>query len=213
MKSFFLGALLILLIGIGGFAYRSAVEYSTQPIACPLDAEICPDGTSVSRTGLSCTFPACPPPNVSLANVNIAFAVPQDFVSMALPDSSSIAAYEMASTSSSSTAAIIIRRYSIDASSTALAVIQQTAINPISGTPAPVTAFSSTFLGAHRFTVVSLERSGGVVDTAYYLARGTDVLRFDAIDTGVVNWTDPNLNISVLPARTALRKLLTTLVG
>ena len=213
MKGFLLGALLILLIGIGGFAYRSAVEYSTQPIACPFDAEICPDGTSVSRTGLSCTFPACPPPNVSLANVNIAFAIPQGFAPMALPDPSSVAAYEMASTSASSTAAIIIRRYSIDASSTALAVIQQTAINPVSGTPAPITAFSSTFLGTHRFTVVSLERSGGTVDTAYYLARGTDVLRFDAIDTGVVNWTDPNLNISELPARAALRKLLTTLVG
>lgn len=213
MKSFLLGAFLVLLIGIGGFAYRSAVEYSTQPIACPLDAEICPDGTSVSRTGLSCTFPACPPPNVSLSNINVAFAIPQGFAATTLPDPSSVAAYEMASTSSSGTADIIIRRYTIDASSTALAVIQQTAIDPVSGTPAPVTAFSSTFLGAHRFTVVSLERSGGVIDTAYYLARGTDVLRFDAIDTGIANWNDPNLNTSVLPARAALRKLLITLVG
>ncbi|MHB1769544.1 MAG: hypothetical protein ACYCPH_00430 [Minisyncoccota bacterium] len=213
MKGFLLGILLVLLIGVGGFAYRSAVEYSTQPIACPLDAEICPDGTSVSRTGLSCTFPACPPPNVSLASVNIAFAIPPGFLPVALPDPSSVAAYGIASTSSSGAASIVIRRYSIDASSTALAVIQQTAINPASGTPAPVTAFSSTFLGTHRFTVVSLERSGGVVDTAYYLARGGDVLRFDAIDTGVANWNDPNLDTSILPARAALRKLLSTLVG
>jgi hypothetical protein len=154
-----------------------------------------------------------PAPECLACECQYRFRDPARFRTHGAARPSSVAAYEMASTSSSSTAAIIIRRYSIDASSTALAVIQQTAINPVSGTPAPITAFSSTFLGTHRFTVVSLERSGGTVDTAYYLARGTDVLRFDAIDTGVVNWTDPNLNISVLPAREALRKLLTTLVG
>ncbi len=132
----------------------------------------------------------------------------------ALPDTASVAAYELPATASSTSAAgIIIRQYAINASSTALAVIQQTALSLPSGLPAPVTAFTSTVLGTHRFTVVSIERFEGVVDTAYYLARGTDVLRFDAIDNGVTNWTDPNLNISVLPARVALRKLLVTLGG
>ena len=78
--------------------------------------------------------------------------------------------------------------------------------------PAPTTAFSSTVLGAYRFTVVAIERFEGVVDTAYYLARGTDVLRFDAIDRGV-DWTNPNLDTTLLPANAALRKLLATLKG
>ena len=216
MKTLLLGVLLIILIGVGGLLYRNAIEHPLQPITCPLDAEVCPDGTSVSRTGSSCTFPACPPPNVTLQDIGIAFAIPDGFAAASLPDPSSIAAYEMTATTSTattSTADIIIRRYSIDASSTALAVIQQTAISIVTNAPAPVTSFSSTVIGMHRFTVVSLGRIGGVVDTAYYLTRGADVLRFDAVDKGVVNWNDPALDSRSLPAHAALLKLLSTLQG
>lgn len=213
MKSLFLGIALILLIGVGGFLYRNAVEYSAQPITCPFDAQMCPDGTSVSRRGTSCTFPVCPPPNVILQTISIAFAVPAGFSSSTPPDGASVAAYRLASASSTDQADIVIRQYSIDASSTALAVIQQTAISLTSGTPAPVTAFSSTVIGTHRFTVVSIERFEGVIDVAYYLTRGTDVLRFEAIDKNVMQWTDPNADLSVLPGQVALRKLLGTMQG
>lgn len=214
MKTFLLAVLLIIIVVIGGFLYRNAIEHPAQPIACPLDAEVCPDGTSVSRTGLSCTFPTCPPPNVSLSDVGIAFAIPAGFVAVALPDAASIAAYEMPpNPSASSTADIVIRRYAIAASSTPLETIEQTAIGGASGMPVSATSFSSTVLGTHRFTVVSIQRFEGVVDTAYYLARATDVLRFDAVDTGVMDWTDPNLDTSTLPTNAALLKLLTTLQG
>lgn len=230
MKGFFLGVLVTIVVIAGGFWYRDAVEHPSQQIACPTDAEVCPDGTSVSRTGLSCTFPQCPPPNVSLSDVGISFAIPSGFNAMALPDSASVAAYEMPATSSASsdsssspqaTADIVIRRYAIDASSdstsspqaTALETIQQTAIGGASGAPVDATSFSSTVLGTHRFTVVSIQRFEGVVDVAYYLARSADVLRFDAIDTGVANWTDPNLDTPTLPANAALEKLLATLQG
>jgi hypothetical protein len=214
MKGFFLGILVAAVIVAAGLWYRDAIENSSQPVACPMDAEVCPDGTSVSRTGLSCTFPACPPPNVSLSDVGISFAVPNGFIAAALPDSASVAAYEMPSASSaSSTSDIIIRRYAITASSTALATIEQTSIGGASGAPVGATSFSSTVLGTHRLTVVSIQRFEGVVDIAYYLARSTDVLRFDAIDTGVINWTDPNLDTSTLSANAALQKLLTTLQG
>ena len=86
-------------------------------------------------------------------------------------------------------------------------------MNETSGEPVSVTAFSSTILGIYRFTIVSIERFEGVIDTAYYLARGDDVLRFDAIDKGIMNCTDSNLNVSTLPAHAALIKLLTTLQG
>ncbi|MGD0328646.1 MAG: hypothetical protein ABSB00_02965, partial [Minisyncoccia bacterium] len=131
MKTLLLGIALIIILGIGGVLYRNAVEHPSQPIACPLDAEICPDGTAVSRTSLSCTFPACPPPNVSLPDVGIALAIPAGFIAAALPDAASIAAYEMPT--ASSTADIIIRRYAIEASTTALSTIQQTAIGGASG--------------------------------------------------------------------------------
>ena len=213
MKSLFFGILFIIIVGVGGLIYKNALEYPSRPIACPVDAMVCPDGTSVARTGSSCAFPACPAPNVSLSDAGIAFAVPEGFSSAPLPDASSIAAYEVPAASSLSAASIVIRRYAIAASSTALATIQQTAIGGASGEPVSATFFSSTMLGTHRFTVVSIERFEGIVDTAYYLGRGADVLRFDAIDRDVLNWTDPNLDTTALPAAAALRKLLTTLQG
>ena len=213
MRSLLFGILIIVLVGFGGLVYRNAVEHPSQAVACPMDALVCPDGTSVARTGLSCTFAPCPPPNVSLADAGIAFAVPDGFVATTLSDTASVAAYEKAAmNASTSPADIIIRRYGIDASSTALAMIQQTAISGTSGAPVPVTAFSSLQIGQHRFTIVSIERFEGVVDTAYYLARTADVLRFDAIDRGT-DWTNPNLDVSALPANAALRKLLATLEG
>jgi len=214
MKSLFLGIAFIILIGVGGLLYRNAIEHPFQPITCPLDALVCPDGTSVSRTGSSCTFAACLPPNISLPDVPISFALPAGFTPTPLPDDASVAAYSLPATvSSTNDAIIIIRRFPITASSTALATIQQTAINGTSGLPVGATSFTSTLLGSHRFTVVSIERFEGVIDTAYYLARATDVLRFDAIDMNVTRWTDANLDTTVLPARAALVQLLTTLQG
>lgn len=212
MKGLLLGILLIIIVGIGGLVYRNAIEHPSQPIACPMDAEICPDGTSVSRAGLSCTFAPCPLPNVSIPNINIAFAIPIGFVATTTTDDASVAAYEMPIASSTDVNSIIIRRYAIEASSTALSTIQKTAIGGASGAPVGATSFSSTVLGTHRFTVVSIQRFEGVIDTAYYLARNTDVLRFDAIDRGA-DWTNPSLDISSLPAHAALIKLLTTLQG
>jgi len=214
MKSLFLGIAFIILIGVGGLLYRNAVEHPFRPITCPLDALVCPDGTSVGRTGSSCIFAACPPPNISLSDVSISFALPAGFTPIPLPDSASVAAYGLPATESSfNDGIIIIRRFPITASSTALATIQETAINGASGLLVGVTSFTSTLLGSHRFTVVSIERFEGVIDTAYYLARATDVLRFDAIDMNVMNWTDPNLDTTTLPTRRALVELLTTLQG
>lgn len=193
--------------------YRNAVEYPNRPAACQLDAKVCPDGTAVGRTGIECSFPACPSPNVSLSDIDIAYAVPEGFVSAELADSASVASYEKPTEGPLSPASIVIRRYFVSASSTPLDVIKQTAIGGASGEPVPVTSFSSTIIGNHRFTVVSIERFEAVIDIAYYLARTSDVLRFDSIDRDVINWTEPNLDVSKLPAHASLRGLLTTLQG
>lgn len=214
MKSLFLGIFLIIVVGVGGFMYRNVVEHSAQLVTCPVSDFVCPDGTRISRTGSACVFPTCPPPNVSLSELGIAFAVPENFVSAESQDGSTVAAYVLPVTASSTKAAsIVIRRFAITASSTALATIQQTAIGGATGLSVSATDYSSSSFGAYRFTVVRIERFEGVINTAYYLARATDVLRFDAIDTGVMNWTDKNLDTSTLPVHAALRKLLTTLQG
>lgn len=212
MKGLFLGIGFILLAGIGGLVYRNALEHPSRPIVCPLDAKLCPDGTSVGRTGLSCTFPACPPPNVTLPAVGISYAVPSGYQEAESYDEATVAAYETAQ-ASTEPSSILIRRYPITASSTALATIQATAIGGASGLPVPITAFTSAVIGTHRFTVVSIERFEAVVTVAYYLARGNDVLRFDAIDRGVFGWTDPGLDVNALPAQKALRQMLGTLQG
>lgn len=208
------GIVLIIILGFGGFAYQNIIERPIQPIACPLDALVCPDGATVARTGSSCTFSACPPPNVSFSDIAVAFAVPEGFAPATLPDTASVAAYESPRIADAlPQAAIIIRRYAVSASSTALDTIRQTAIGGTSGLPISATRFTSTTIGNRRLTVVSIERFEAVIDTAYYLARGTDVLRFDAIDRDVANWTSPNLDVSELSAHVALAKLLSTLQG
>lgn len=211
MKSLLLGVALIVLIGFGGFFYRNAMEYSSRPIACPVEKITCPDGTQLSHTSFSCSFPVCPPPNVYLADVGIAYVVPQGF-SPAMGEAGLVAGYRAPIAGTEESMSIEVRRYPIQASSTALATIQQTAIGGASGLPISPTAFTSTTLGAYRFTVVLIDRFEGVVDVAYYLARGTDVLRFDAIDRGV-DWTNPNLDVAALPAQAALRTMLATLQG
>jgi len=206
MKGLLWGILLIIVVGVGGFVYRNAVEHPSQPIACPMDALVCPDGTSVARTGESCTFPACPPPNISFSDANISFAIPQGFTAAEAPDSVTVAAYENQTMSSTSVARIIIRRYVVEASSTPLAVMQGTALGGTTGMPVGITSFSSSVFGEHRFTVASITHSGGTTDTAYYFARTADVLRFDAIDSGI-----SSADTQVLPAHAALAKLLATL--
>ncbi len=53
----------VLIIAIGIFVsqtiFRDIVPRS-QPIACPMDAKLCPDGTAVGRVAPVCAFPACP---------------------------------------------------------------------------------------------------------------------------------------------------------
>ena len=211
MKTLLYGIFLIVLVGFGGLVYRNAVEHPNQPIACPMDAKICPDGTSVAREGLSCTFAECSLPNIMLADVGIAFAIPDGFTAAPLPESSNTIA-DFQSVISASTSEIWIQRLPINASSTALATIQANALSDGSGLPIPVTAFTSSVIGNHRFTVVQIGRFEGQINTAYFLARTTDVLSFTAIDRGVDS-VNPNLNIPELPAHKALIKLLGTLQG
>lgn len=211
MKTLFFGIILIILIGAGGLVYRNAVEHPNQQVACPMDAKICPDGTAVGRTGLSCTFVDCPLPNVSVNEFGIAYAVPEGFVENDMSDATNEKAYSLVASSTERTE-IVIRHYTVADNSTPLGTIKDTAIGNISEMPLPATAFSSSVIGTHRFTVVNLERFEGVVSTAYYLAREKDVLRFDAVDYSP-EWTNSGLDISSLPAHKALINLLTGLQG
>lgn len=211
-KGLLTGIALIILIGIGGFLYRSIMEAPTGPVACTMDAKICPDGTGLGRTGPSCTFPMCPPPNIDLPLAGIAFALPAGYTPTTLPDPEAIAVYTKNETSGVESN-IVIRQFALTASTTAANFIRNNAILDPSGMPASPTAFTSVTIGGHRFSVVTLGRFEGVVQTVYYLSREGEVLRFDALSRNVMNWTDPSLDVFTLSAALDLRALLATLQG
>lgn len=216
LKALFGGVALIILVGIAGFLYRSIKEAPEGPVACTMDAKICPDGTGLGRTGPSCTFPACPPPNVELAEAEIAFALPAGYEPTTVPDESVVAAYTRTD-DSGITNFIYIRKFELG-TSTAAAFIRENAIMDGSGLPASPAAFSSIMLGSvdhgkRQFSLVDLGRFEGVVTTTYYLSRETDVLRFDAQSQNVLSWTDPSLDVRKLSANTDLQELLSTLQG
>jgi len=54
----------LLVLGVAYFAYTYFVTKkpsdSMEPVACTMDARVCPDGSSVGRTGPNCEFAACP---------------------------------------------------------------------------------------------------------------------------------------------------------
>ncbi len=53
------GVFALIVIALVGYAYMNLKKESPQ-VACPADAQICSDGSSVLRTGPSCSFAPCP---------------------------------------------------------------------------------------------------------------------------------------------------------
>ena len=56
-----LGLLLLALLAAGGYFFVNK-GFLTKEKACTQEAKVCPDGTSVGRTGPNCEFAACPTP-------------------------------------------------------------------------------------------------------------------------------------------------------
>jgi hypothetical protein len=52
----------------GGDGSSSAGSSSSAPVPCTLEAKLCPDGTSVGRTGPDCAFAPCPGASASSAS-------------------------------------------------------------------------------------------------------------------------------------------------
>jgi len=222
MKEFLTGIAVVVLVGIGAFLYRSTMERPNMQVppaghaACTLEAKICPDGTSVGRTGPNCAFAACAAPNTENPEIGIAFAVPAGFVAnpgaigadttlRMVFDSTTVQAGGVVDS-------IVVRRYPIPAGKTANEVIIENTVHESSGVPAEsISEFKPVIINGKTYQSITVERFEAVVHTEYYLARENDVLRFEALDHGVMNWTDANLKIETLPTHKALLDLLSTL--
>jgi hypothetical protein len=65
MKKTYIAIIVLVLVLAGGY-YVVKMKKDTapvpepQPVACTLDARICPDGSAVGRTGPNCEFAPCP---------------------------------------------------------------------------------------------------------------------------------------------------------
>ena len=196
MQQFFIGILIIILIGIGAFLYRGAKEHSVTVVptpnaqACTQEAKVCPDGTSVGRTGPNCEFAACAAPNVEDMALAIAYVAPAGGV----PSS------------------ITIQSFPIPAGKKANDIILANTVHETSGLPAKsMSEFLSIPINGKTYESIIAERFEGVVHSEYYLARTNDVLRFDVTDRNVANWTDPKLLVANLPTHQILLKMLSTL--
>ncbi len=66
-------------------------------------------------------------------------------------------------------------------------------------------------MNGKTYQSVVLERFEGQVHSAYYLARASDVLRFEVLEKDVADWSDSKLVVSNLPEHKALLSLLATL--
>ena len=64
-----IGLVVLVLVTVGGTSYY--LMSKNKQVACTLEAMVCPDGSSVGRTGPKCEFAACPPPKDETADWKI----------------------------------------------------------------------------------------------------------------------------------------------
>lgn len=212
MKQLLAGVVVLFVVGIGSFLYRNTVERpgitAAEP-ACTLEAKLCPDGTSVGRTGPSCEFAPCAPPNVEIPEVGIALVVPPGYAS---ESGSALATFRKPSLSDTPAHTITVYRYPIPEGETAEDVIlENTRYQPADMAAEDVSRFTDVSLNGRVFREIVIERFEAVVHSAYYLARENDVLRFDIVEHDVTDWMEPTLQVQQLPEHAAFLGMLRTL--
>jgi len=216
MKQLIAGIILIFVVGVGAFLYRNAIERPGMPTnetACTMEAKVCPDGTSVGRSGPSCAFAPCALPNVEVADKQVAFAIPAGYVADENAygaDPSLIAAFMKPASSGSHS--LIVRSYPIASGQDADSVLlENTRYQPSDMQATDFSRFGNIIVNGKSFRSTVIERFEGQVHSAYYLIRANDVLRFEITEHDVLSWTDPNLVVEDLPEHKALLLMLGTL--
>lgn len=217
MKSLAFGIVLILLLGIGGFLYRNVMENTggPLPVACTEEAKICPDGTSVGRTGPSCEFAPCPNTDFDASLV----PVPGGYVENKSPnvdmaeggDMTIVREFTKSSLSPSVSHIIRVHHLGVSAEGVEADIVRSTRFQPSDMDAESIDQFTKVTIGGKLFYVVVIERFEGQVQSAYYMPTGNDLYLFTVIERDVTDWMDADLNVRELPEHSALEKLLTSL--
>lgn len=213
MKSLILGIVVIILVGIGGFFYRGVMQQTAEPVACPMDAMVCPDGSSIGRIPPTCQFAACPA-GVS-SGAGFSFSIPAGYVADENAygaDPHLLAALVKPSLSASVQHTIIIRRFPIGEEETANEVIlAATRYQPADMQAEDFSRFETSLIDGREFRSTVIERFEAIVHSAYFLVRADDVIRFEIVEHDVMSWMDPNLDVESLPEHQALLELLSSI--
>lgn len=216
MKELFAGILLIIVLGLGGLVYRNAMEQPYKQQAgvgvCDADARICPDGTSVGRTGPECSFAFCAFPNITIMEGVAALApagyTESDWGHPQGPNN----ILNKPGLSESVPHTISIYILPIPEGQTGDQVIlANTRYQPADMQAEDLSRFKNVTIAGRAYRTVVIERFEALVESSYFLVREKDVLRFDIVEHDVTNWTEPDLVVEDLPEHQALRRLLETL--
>lgn len=219
MKSLAAGIVLILVLGIGGFIYRNVLETTgPEPVACTMEAKICPDGSSVGRTAPACEFAPCPFPNVEYAPARISFVAPPGYAiseqarGVFPGEGNDFLLLTKPSLSEGVPHTISVRSFDIPEGQTADDVIlAHTRYQPADMQAEDFSRFSDATIGSHTFRYTVIERFEALVQSAYFLPRAHDVIVFEVVEHDVASWMDADLNTRDLPEHSALAGLLLTL--
>jgi hypothetical protein len=223
MKQLFLFIVLLIVFGVAGFLYRATLQAPTQgtnvvpgAVACTADAKVCPDGTSIGRSGPSCQFAACTLPNIEIPEAGLGFVLPRGFATDENAygaDLSLIGAFMQSSMVSTTSApdSVIVRRYDIPVGKDANSVMLAKTMYESSGNqPKSMSEFKPVIINGKTYQMIVVERFEAMVHVVYYLPRQHDVLRFEGIQHDVKNWSDPSLNVRTLSTIAAVETMLGT---
>jgi hypothetical protein len=221
MKQLFYFVVLLAIVGIAGFLYRATLEApvrntNTEVTECTTEARVCPDGTSVGRTGVSCQFAACAFPNIEIPSAGLSFAVPAGYradENAYGSDMSLLGAFEKTGLNGTTTQpdSIIVRQYAIPEGKDANSVMLSNTTFETSGLqPESMNDFTPVIINGRTYQMIGVERFEGMIRVVYYLPREKTVLRFEATQHNVLEWTDPALNMRSVRAVAALETMLGT---
>lgn len=218
MKQLLAGVVILFVVGFGSFLYRNIMErpqVGGPEVACTMEARVCPDGSSVGRSGPRCEFAACAFPNVEVPGIGVSFVAPagytQDTTTYA-SDRSVLYVLTKPSLAGNPRHTILVRQYLILEGETAEAVmLAATRFQPADEEATDTSRFATLPLGTQTLREVTIERFEALVHTRYYLLREKDVIAFDIIEHDVTGWMEPNLPIRSLPEHQALMGALRTL--
>lgn len=218
MKQLIALTTILIVIGIGGFMYRNALE---RPIviqdsgACTQEAKLCPDGTSVGRTGHSCAFAACALPNAEDQEIGISFVIPAGYVYMSETgdDAPNEPRVVMEKPSLGDLPHIlVIYQLQIPEGKTAEDTVLAHAKRQLTGDEvSSLKDLNSININQRTYLSMVTERFEGQIGSAYYFLRESDVLIFQIVERDISDWTNPELDTASLPEHKALLTLLTAL--